>query len=72
MLLYQKGERRHQLADEFREEFDGDEGVYLIIKSFEKSRLFVSDEPREATDSNHRNLRRRDGFVATYYFYILD
>jgi len=71
----QKGQRKHLLADEYRDRFDREEGVYLILKSFENARLFTSQEPGSAhrsTGTNHRNLKRRWGFVAHYYFYILD
>ena len=67
-----KGQRKHLLADEYRNKFDRDEGVYLILKSFEKARLFVSHEPDAPTLSHHRNLSRRWGFVAHYYFYVVD
>lgn len=67
-----KKERKHLLADEHREKFDREEGVYLIIKNFEKAHLHVSHEPVRPTTSNHRNLSRRSGFVAYYYFYVLD
>ena len=68
----QKGQRKHLLADEYRSKFDRDEGVYLILKSFENAYLFISHEPNAPTTSHHRNLSRRWGFVAHYYFYLID
>jgi hypothetical protein len=68
----EKKQRKHLLADKYRQNFQRSEGVYLILKSFENARLFVSQEPSHPMTSIHRNLGRRWGFVACYYFYILD
>jgi len=67
-----KGQRKHLLADEYRDKFTGKHGVYLILTSFEKAPDFISREPKRASDPNHRNLSKRKGFVTHYYFYILD
>lgn len=67
-----KGQRKHLLAEEYRDQFNREEGVYLILKSFENARLFTSQEPGQPTASTHRNLARRWGFVEHYYFYLLD
>ena len=68
----QRGQRKHLIADEYREKFQGDQGVYLIVSGFESANTFQSEEPRHATASKHRNLSRRKGFVTHYSFYILD
>lgn len=67
-----KGQRKHELAEQYREKFNQQQGVYLILISREHARVFVSAEPKQSTQSNHRNLRRKTAFVTYYYFYILD
>jgi hypothetical protein len=67
-----KGQRKHLLADEYRDKFAGEQGVYLIITGFERAPDYVSSEPKRASNPNHRNLSKRTGYVTHYYFYILD
>lgn len=67
-----KGQRKHLLADAYREAYGGREGVYLIIKATERAKLFTSKEPTTPSPSIHRNLECRKGFVTHYTFYIVD
>lgn len=74
LLEAQSKRRKQEIAQQYREQFDEPEGVYLILKSREKAKTYVSSEPKTPSrhKPNHRNLRRREGFVTHYYFYLLD
>lgn len=72
MVQAQHGMRKHLIADEHRAKFTKGEGVYLIIRGSEKAKVFISQEPKCSTTSNHRNLEQRLGFVTHYTFFIVD
>ena len=72
VIKLEQGKRKHLIADEYRTTTVKDEGVYLIIKSFEKAKTVTSEEPANASTSKHRNLKMRTGFVTHYSFYIID
>ncbi|HEY6218537.1 MAG TPA: hypothetical protein VIV65_00685 [Gemmatimonadaceae bacterium] len=71
VLQAEHGMRKHLVADEHRARFKG-EGVYLIIRGPEKAKVVMSQDPKEPTSSNHRNLDQRLGFVTHYTFFIVD
>ena len=53
-----KGQRRHLLAAEYREESPGEEGVYLILKGFERA-------PDSGASSTDGSSARRSTSVST-------
>ncbi len=70
-----KGARKDEFVKPFYRRFRGDEGVVVILKSMEKSRTFVSYEPRYPPPSgkDYRQIRSAPGkHFLHYYFYILD
>src|ERR1051325_9851640 len=71
VLQAEHGMRKHLVPDEHRARFKG-EGVYLIIRGPEKAKVVMSQDPKEPTSSNHRNLDQRLGFVTHYTFFIVD
>lgn len=67
--------RKEKFVLPFYRRFGGDEGVVVILKSMEKSRTFVSYEPRYSPPSgeDYRLIRNAHGkHFLHYYFYILD
>ena len=70
-----KGARKEEVVSPFYRRFRGDEGVVVILKSMEKSRTFVSYQPRYPAPSgeDYRQIRNAQGkHFLHYYFYILD
>ena len=75
MVSAPKGARKEDFVLPFYRRFLGDEGVVVILKSLEKSRTFVSYEPRYPPPSgeDYRQIRNTHGkHFLHYYFYILD
>ena len=75
ILSAPKGARKEEVVAPFYRRFRGDEGVVVILKSMEKSRTFVSYEPRFPPPSgeDYRQIRISHGkHFLHYYFYILD
>ena len=75
ILSAPKGARKEEVVAPFYRHFRGDEGVVVILKSMEKSRTFVSYEPRFPPPSgeDYRQIRNAHGkHFLHYYFYILD
>ncbi len=75
ILSAPKGARKENFVLPFYRRFRGDEGVVVILKNIEKSRTFVSYEPRYPAPSgeDYRQIRNTLGkHFLHYYFYILD
>jgi len=75
ILSAPKGARKEDLVLPYYRRFGGEEGVVVILKSMEKSRTFVSYEPRYPVPSGeeYRQIRNAHGkHFLHYYFYILD
>jgi hypothetical protein len=75
ILSAPKGARKEDFVLPFHRRFRGDEGVVVILKSLEKSRTFVSYEPRYLPPSgeDYRQIRNALGKnFLHYYFYVVD
>lgn len=75
ILSAPKGTRKEEFVAPYYRRFGGDEGVVVILKSMEKSRTFVSYQPRYPVPSgeDYRQIRNAFGkHFLHYYFYILD
>lgn len=68
------GKRKQEYAQSFFEKFDQEEGVFLILKSFETANTFISYKTKRqsASNPNYRKITRAKKQVNHYYFYIKD
>lgn len=67
-----KGQRKHLQAEKYRSGRGDEPGVYLIMRSREKARIYHSLERQGCANPIYRHIIRKDGYVDYYYFYILD
>lgn len=73
ILTLAKGVRKHDYAQELYDTFEKDEGVFLILKSFETASTYASYQPKRKTkDPNYRKITRANRQVNHYYFYLKD
>jgi hypothetical protein len=72
-IPFEKGERKEDVAAQYRAEFQGEEGVYLIGKAQEKARVFRTQKRRDPkTGQSYPWIVSSTAMVNQYYFYCLD
>ena len=70
---FRKGERKDDVAAEYRARFDGQEGVLFIGKAQEKLSVFRTEKRRNlATGATYPWIVRSTALVNQYYFYCMD
>jgi hypothetical protein len=70
---FEKGEDKEEVAAEYRADFQGEEGVYLIGKAQEKARVFRTEKRYDAkTGQSYPWIVSSTAMVNQYYFYGLD
>jgi hypothetical protein len=70
---FRKGERKDDVAAEYRARFEGEEGVLFIGKAQEKVAVFRTEKRRNpATGSTYPWIVRSTALVNQYYFYCID
>src|SRR5262245_54586625 len=73
IVSFQKGQRKDDLAAEFRARFAGEEGVLFIGKAQEKISVFRTEKRRSpTTGGTYPWIVRSTGLVNQYYFYCID
>jgi len=69
---FEKGERKEDVARRHRAGFSESEGVYLIGKAQEKSRVFRTERRHDEQGRPYPWIVRSSAMVNQYYFYCLD
>src|SRR5262245_56773569 len=73
LVIFEKGQRKEELAAEYRSRFRGEEGLLFIGKAQEKSPVFRTERRRNpTTGASYSWLYRTTAMVNQYYFYALD
>ena len=73
IVSFWKGQRKDDLAAEFRARFAGEEGVLFIGKAQEKISVFRTEKRRSpTTGGTYPWIVRSTGLVNQYYFYCID
>ncbi len=73
LRVFEKGERKDDVAADFRKRFVGDEGVLFIGKAQEKTRSFRTIERvNEKTGQKYPWIVGSSVMVNQYYFYAID
>lgn len=73
LVTFKKGERKEDVAAQYRAGFEGEEGVFLIGKAQEKARVFRTQKRRDPkTGLSYPWIVSSTAMVNQYYFYCLD
>jgi hypothetical protein len=73
ILPFRKGERKDDVAAEYRARFTGEEGVLFIGKAQEKISVFRTEKRRNpTTGATYPWIVRSTALVNQYYFYCID
>ena len=72
MVSFAKGERKDDLANAIRKDFDRDEGVVFIGKSQERATIYRTEKRRHPSGMTYPWIVQSWGMVNHYYFYIQD
>jgi hypothetical protein len=72
ILIFEKGQRKEDLAAEYLAGFAGHEGVLFIGKAQEKARTFRTEGRRNAQGQTYPWIVETTAMVNQYYFYAVD
>jgi hypothetical protein len=73
VVTFEKGQRKDDIAKEYRDRLAGEEGVYLIGKAQEKARVWRTESRRNPkTGARYPWLVWSTAMVNQYYFYAVD
>lgn len=73
LICFRKGERKDDVAAEYRARFQGEEGVLFIGKAQEKISVFRTEKRRNpTTGATYPWIVRSTALVNQYYFYCTD
>jgi hypothetical protein len=73
LFSFKKGERKDNVAAEYRARFDGEEGVLFIGKAQERVSVFRTEKRRNPeTGATYPWIVRSTALVNQYYFYCVD
>jgi len=73
LIRFERGRRKDEVAQEYLESFDGDEGVLFIGKAQEKTRVVRTEKRRNPeTGQTYPWLVMSTAMVNQYYFYCVD
>ncbi|MCA1852284.1 MAG: hypothetical protein LC647_07795, partial [Beggiatoa sp.] len=72
LVTFEKHQRKDDVAQEYRAQFDGEEGVLFVGKAQEKASVFRTEKRRDAQGKTYPWIIRSTAMVNHYYFYILD
>jgi hypothetical protein len=73
VILFEKGQRKDDVAAEYRSRFHQDEGLLFIGKAQEKVSVFRTERRKNpATGASYAWLYRSTAMVNQYYFYAID
>jgi hypothetical protein len=72
LVMFEKGQRKDDVAQQYLAAFDGEEGVLFIGKAQEKARVFRTEKRRDAKGQRYPWIIRSTAMPNHYYVYILD
>jgi hypothetical protein len=73
LITFAKGERKDDVAQKYRDEFQGTEGVLFVGKAQEKTPVFRTEKRRNPeTGQTYPWIVRSTAMVNHFYFYIID
>ncbi|MCL5445594.1 MAG: hypothetical protein M1121_06010 [Actinobacteria bacterium] len=73
LITFEKGQRKDDIAHEYLDRFDGDEGVLFVGKAQEKTTTFRTEKRiNPVTGKPYPWIVRATAMVNQYYFYCLD
>ena len=73
LITFHKGERKEDVAAEYRSRFQGEEGVLFIGKAQEKISVFRTEKRwNPTTGASYPWIVRSTALVNQYYFYCMD
>ncbi len=73
VVVFQKGQRKDEVAAEYRKKFTAPEGVMFVGKAQEKTPVFRTERRRdEKTGATYPWLVRSTAMVNHFYFYCID
>jgi hypothetical protein len=73
LITFARGERKDDIAQVYRSEFQGTEGVLFVGKAQEKTPVFRTAKRRNPeTGQTYPWIVRSTGMVNHFYFYIID
>lgn len=72
LVTFARGERKDDIAQEYRAEFEGEEGVLFVGKAQEKARVLRTEKRTNADGAKYPWIVRSTAMVNHYYFYIVD
>ena len=73
LVTFAKGERKDDVAHEYLERFEGDEGVLFVGKAQEKTATFRTEKRRNPeTGATYPWIVRTTAMVNHFYFYCVD
>ena len=72
LVTFEKGQRKDDVAQDYRATFDGDEGVLFVGKAQEKASVFRTEKRRHADGTPYPWITRSTAVPNHYYFYIVD
>src|SRR5258708_14879627 len=72
LVTFAKGQRKDDVAQQYRASFTGEEGVLFVGKAQEKARVFRTEKRRGAQGKTYPWIIRSTAMPNHYYVYILD
>src|SRR6202521_1093746 len=72
LVTFEKGQRKDDVAQEYRARFTGEEGVLFVGKAQEKASVFRTEKRRDAAGKTYPWIIRSTAMPNHYYFYIVD
>jgi hypothetical protein len=72
LVTFEKGQRKDDVAQQYRAAFTGEEGVLFIGKAQEKASVFRTEKRRDAAGKTYPWIIRSTAMPNHYYCYILD
>jgi hypothetical protein len=72
VVLFKKGQRKDDVAAEYRARFAGIEGVLFLGKAQEKVNVFRTEKRSDATGKKYAWIVKSTAMVNQFYFYAID
>jgi len=72
VVLFEKGQRKDDVAAEYRAKFSGTEGVLFLGKAQEKAAVFRTQKRTDAHGKSYAWIVKSTAMVNQFYFYAMD
>jgi hypothetical protein len=72
LVTFEKGQRKDDVAQEYRARFAPDEGLLFVGKAQEKANVFRTEKRRDTRGQTYPWIIRSTAMPNHYYFYIVD